>query len=248
MRTQTNPFTFSDVLTRVRCAGLSIWLVLPLAFLLGQLFAICIFVNVGNAQTDIFVRGSGKKYPIALPIMCSSQGELAEATLIPKAIMKNLGTSGFFDVIDPKAYIETPGKCTETPTAFAFSDWSVIGAEGLVRGAIQQSGNRMTVQMYLFDVQRQQMALGKEYEGEPEQFRDIADRFSNEVLQYFTGTAGVFGSKIVFASRVGRFKELFKMDVDGGDVRQLTDERGLTIAPAFHPSGQQLLYTSYKKR
>lgn len=214
----------------------------------GYIFGFSIVVNTGQAQTDIFVRGSGKKYPIALPMLCSPQGEVPTAALIPKSITKNLSSTGFFDIIDPKAYIETPGKCPETPTAFAFSDWSVIGAEGLVRGVIQQSGNRMTVQLYLFDVQRQQMALGKEFEGESEQFRDIADRFSNEVLQYFTGTAGVFGSKIVFASRVGRFKELFKMEVDGSDVRQLTDERGLTIAPAFHPSGQQLLYTSYKKR
>ena len=92
------------------------------------------------------------------------------------------------------------------------------------------------------------MVLGKEYEGNAGQHRLMADRFSNEILKFFTGTSGVFGSTIVFTSRVGRFKELFAMDVDGSEVRQLTDEKGLTIAPAFHPDGNQLLYTSYQRR
>ena len=38
------------------------------------------------------------------------------------------------------------------------------------------------------------------------------------------------------------------MDVDGSEVRQLTDEKGLAIAPSFHPDGSKLLYTSYQKR
>jgi hypothetical protein len=142
MRTPSSPIT---VLIVSRESHLVACLSMPLSVLLlsliGQILGFLIFVNAGQAQTDIFVRGSGKKYPIALPIMCSPQGELAQATSIPKAITKNLGSSGFFDVVDPKAYIETPGKCTETPTAFAFSDWSVIGAEGLVRGVIQQIVN-----------------------------------------------------------------------------------------------------------
>ncbi|NBW39456.1 hypothetical protein EBR25_00485 [bacterium] len=206
------------------------------------------FLPQAFAQTDIFVQGSGKKYPIAIPVLCAPQGAHSGAENLPRAVSKNLSSSGFFHVIDPKAFIESPGKCLESPTAFAFSDWSVIGAEGLVRGTLQEVGGRLTLQMYLFDVQRQKIAFGKEYEGSFAQLSEIADRFSNEIVQYFTGKSGVFGSKIVFASRVGRFKELFRMNIDGGEVRQLTDERGLTIAPAFHPNGQQILYTSYQKR
>ncbi|MCI5065811.1 hypothetical protein MRY87_08815 [bacterium] len=218
---------------------------LTLAALLGVIFS---FISEVSAQTDIFVRGSGKKYPIALPQLCRESGDTGGNRTIPARIARNLSVSGYFEVLNPNAYIETPGKCHSSPSAFAYSDWSVIGAEGLVRGVIRGDDDETILQLYLFDVQRQKLVLGKEYEGDSSQHNLMADRFSNEVLKFFTGTAGVFGSSIVYTSRVGRFKELFIMDVDGSGIRQLTDERGLTIAPAFHPDGSQVLYTSYQRR
>jgi TolB protein len=80
------------------------------------------------------------------------------------------------------------------------------------------------------------------------QARFIAHRFANEVMKYYTGEYGPFGSQIAFSSRVGRFKELFVMDMDGSNIRQLTNERGLAISSAWDPSGSKLVYTSYRNR
>ncbi|MCB0329739.1 MAG: PD40 domain-containing protein [Bdellovibrionales bacterium] len=206
------------------------------------------FPSLLFAQTDVFVRGSQDRYPIALPQLCLQDGVTDGNKLVPERISRNLVSSRYFEVINPNAYIETPGKCSSTPSAFAYSDWSVIGADFLVKGVISEDDDNIRLQLYLFDVPKQKLTFGKEYTGGSGQLRLMADKFSNEILRIFTGTPGVFGSKIVFTSRVGRFKELFAMDVDGSEVRQLTDERGLTIAPAFHPSGDRLLYTSYQLR
>lgn len=200
------------------------------------------------SQTDIFIRGSGKLYPIAIPRLCVESGGGAGADQdIANAMMRDLDLSGYFEVLQPNAFIEAPGKCSGRD-GFAYSDWSVIGAEGLVKGVIQQRGDTITIQLYLHDVSRQQVVLGKEYEAHVSQGRDLAHRFANEVLRYFTGEYGPFGSKIAFSSKLGRFKELFVMDMDGSSLRQLTDERGLALSPAWNRTGDRLVFTGYRNR
>lgn len=199
------------------------------------------------AQTEIDVRGSGKLFPIAVPQLCLQSGVSEAQTEIPRVLARDLELSGYFEVLNPNSYIEAPGKCA-APNSFAYSDWSVIGAEGLVRGVVTAKENSVRIQLFLHDVQRQSAVLGKEYEGDASQLPKIAHRFANDIMKFFTGETGVFGSQIAFSSRVGRFKELFVMDMDGGNVRQLTDDRGLAVSASWDPWGKNLVYTSYRNR
>jgi TolB protein len=98
------------------------------------------------------------------------------------------------------------------------------------------------------DVQKQTVVLAKEYQGDSEQARMVAHRFANDIMKYYTGFPGVFGTEIAFSSRVGRFKELFVMEMDGSHVRQLTNERGLAMSASWDPEGGRLVYTSFRNR
>lgn len=199
------------------------------------------------AQTDIYIRGSSKLFPIALPQLCAGEGASDAAKDIPKILARDLDLSGYFEVVNPSAYIETPGKCG-APEDVAYSDWTVIGAEGLVKGIIRSYGDSIKAQLYLHDVARQKIVLGKEYEGTMDQVPLIAHKFANEIMKFFTGEAGVFGTKIAYSSKVGRFKEIFVMDMDGGNVRQLTNEKSLSMSAAWDSDGEGLFFTSYLKR
>ena len=202
---------------------------------------------VAQAQTDLYVRGSGKQFPIALPRLCLQSGSSEAPSLIPSVISRDLDLSGYFEVLDANTFIETPGKCASDDN-FAFSDWSVIGAEGVVRGKIVSDSGRIKVRLMLYNVPKQQLILGKEYEGDSTQIPLIAHKFANEILRAFTGEYGPFGSQIAFSSRVGRFKELFVMDMDGQNIRQLTNDRGLAVSPSWASDGLSLIFTSYQKR
>ena len=209
---------------------------------------LCLFCPaLCEAQTRLSVRGAGKLYPIALPQLCLASGQSAAVREIPTVMARDLELSGYFNVIDPNAYIEQPGKCGG-PDGLAYTDWSVIGVEGLVRGVVEGYGARAKIQLYLHDVQLRKVVLGKEYEGDAGQMRRIAHRFSNEIMRFFTGQPGVFGSQIAFTGKVGRFKELFVMDMDGSNVRQLTNDRGLAMSSSWNPAGNLLVYTSYRTR
>ncbi len=213
-----------------------------------SLFASLIFFQgAALAQTDLSVRGSSKLYPIALPRLCV-QGPIDNAAReVVETMTRALDVSGYFEVLNSNSYIESVGNCNVKDN-FAYSDWSVIGAEGLVKGVISNDGGGLRAQLYLHDVPKQRAVLGKEYAGDSGYAKQIGHRFANEIMRFFTGIPGVFGSEIVFSSRIGRFKELFIMDMDGSNIRQLTQDRGLALSASWHPTGQRIIYTSYRNR
>jgi Tol biopolymer transport system component/O-antigen ligase len=54
------------------------------------------------------------------------------------------------------------------------------------------------------------------------------------------------GSQIAFSSVVGGDSQIFVMDADGTDVRQLTDDGDVNSSPAWSPDGRSLAYASYR--
>lgn len=199
------------------------------------------------AQTDLYVRGAGRLIPLGIPRLCLEGDEQGPESEIPSVMSKDLDLSGYFEIQNPKSFIEAPGKCGG-PESTVYSDWSVIGTEGLIKGQVSRDGSRIKARLYLHDVQKQTVVLAKEYEADYSQLKMVAHRFANEVMKFYTGFPGVFGTQISFSSRVGRFKELFVMEMDGSNTRQLTNERGLALSSAWDPSGTKLVYTSFRNR
>ena len=203
--------------------------------------------GVAYAQTDIYVTGAAKLLPIAVPQLCQEGEATTAAKDIPNAIGRDLDLSGYFEVLSPSAYIETPGKCGG-PESIVYSDWTVIGADHVVKGNVSVSGGRLRIRMYLVDVIRQASVLGKEYEGSLGDAAMMGHRFANEIMMYFFRFYGPFGTQIAFSTKVGRFKEVAVMDMDGSNIRQLTNERSLSTSVSWNPNGKSLVFTSYRNR
>jgi TolB protein len=72
----------------------------------------------------------------------------------------------------------------------------------------------------------------------------------NDVIKYYTGIPGVFGSRIAFV-RTRRSptvtKNVYTMEMDGGNPAGITNNRSLNILPSIGPGGQ-VVFTSYAKR
>lgn len=199
------------------------------------------------AETDIRISGAQSSFPIAVADLCDAGASGNINAQIASIISKDLQISGLFKVLDPASFVEQAGKCS-APDKVGYSDWSVIGAEGLVKGEIRKVGAAIEVRMYLHDVLQQKAVVGKKYEADENDFSQIAHKFSNEIVRYFTGEAGIFGTRLAYVARMGRFKELFVMDLDGSNIKQLTKDNGLAMSPSWSPNGEKLIYTSYRTR
>jgi len=91
--------------------------------------------------------------------------------------------------------------------------------------------------------QRGSMVLQKTYSGDP---RTAAHRFADDIVETLTGHKGIASTKIAFAStRTGR-KEIYTADYDGANVKQITNDGSISVAPAISPDGSKLAYTGYQ--
>ena len=205
------------------------------------------FVSLAVAQTDIHIGGAKAGFPVAIPKLCDLGGGGDAAQKIAAVMAKDLQISGLFNVINPASYIEEPGKCG-TQESIAYPDWSVIGAEGLVKGEISKSGGTLEAKLYLHDVQQRKAVIGKKYDADEADANRIAHKFANEIVRFFTGEPGIFGTQVAYVSRLGRFKELFVMDLDGSNRKQLTRDNGLAISPSWDFDNSKIIYTSYRSR
>jgi TolB protein len=213
----------------------------------------------GNAQPkgDTGVRGEivgqgGLKFPIAVSPLknlgtTADVGKLSEG--IADTIVYDLDLSGWFKVLDRAAYIENPQKSGVALGSFDFKDWSTIGAEGLVKGGFTIQGDEVTVELRLFDVFQNKERVGKRYVGRVKDYRRIAHKFADEIINQFTGVPGIFNTRIAYVSTSGgRFKEIHIVHLDGSEKFQVTNNRTINLLPSWTADGKSVLYTSYKDR
>ncbi|HXV83133.1 MAG TPA: hypothetical protein VEG60_24995, partial [Candidatus Binatia bacterium] len=139
----------------------------------------------------------GLKFPIAVSPLknlgtAANVGRLSEG--IADTIVYDLDLSGWFKVLDRAAYIENPQQSGVVLGSFDFKDWSTIGAEGLVKGGFTVQGDEVTVELRLFDVFQNKERVGKRYVGRVKDYRRIAHKFADEIINQFTGVPGIFNT------------------------------------------------------
>ncbi|MGH8048364.1 MAG: biopolymer transporter Tol [Chthoniobacterales bacterium] len=85
--------------------------------------------------------------------------------------------------------------------------------------------------------------LSKKYSGSP---RATAHQFANDIVETLTGHPGIATSRIAFVStRTGR-KEIYTADYDGANVKQITNDGVISVAPAISPDASKIAYTGYQ--
>lgn len=207
-----------------------------------------VVVTVATAEAQVVGRivGPGAtRLQLAVSPLAEGPGGEGLGAKFAEVVGRNLTLSGYFQVLDAKAYIEGP-----TPIELGeinFTNWSVLGARALIKGNVAVAGDRVEVEARLFDVVQRGQLGGARYHGSVNDFLRICRRFADDVMKIVTGETGPFDSRIAFASRrAGRAKEIFAMSVDGYEVTQLTNNRTINLAPAWSPDAGSILFTSYQ--
>jgi len=198
------------------------------------------------AQVRGTIVGPGAtSYPIAVSPLKATEGAVRSGEEFADLLGKDLELSGLFRVIDRSAYIESAQSSGVTADTIDFRDWSAIGAQALVKGTIERGDDGLVVEARLFDVVDAKQLGGKRYRAA--ELRRIAHRFADEIMLLLTGERGPFDSRIAFASRRrARFKEIYAMSLDGGDLRAVTREDSIALSPSWSPDGRSLLFTSFR--
>ncbi|OGL46213.1 MAG: Tol-Pal system beta propeller repeat protein TolB [Candidatus Schekmanbacteria bacterium RBG_16_38_10] len=192
---------------------------------------------------------SVKKFPIAISELKSLSNlpdEKKSGSAVRDTLSADLDFSGFFSIVDVKNFPSNYNEEGITGQEIDFKKWTFTGAELLIKGAILQKGDSVSVEMRLFDITQGQFITGKKYNGKTGDLRKIAHKFSNEILLKLSGTQGVFDTKIAFVSNETGNKEIYLMDYDGFNIYRLTSNKSINLAPNWSPDGKKLIYSSFK--
>lgn len=91
--------------------------------------------------------------------------------------------------------------------------------------------------------QRGSVVLQKTYDGG---VRDATHKFADDIVETLTGHKGIASTKIAFVSTRSGKKEIYMADYDGANVRQITKDNSISVAPALSADGTKLAYTGYQ--
>jgi TolB protein len=123
--------------------------------------------------------------------------------------------------------------------------WRSIGAQFLLSGTIVRAGGQLVVEARLVDLVSGEFAFAKRYRSGISSATVVAHTLANDIVQVFTGRPGPFLSRIAFVSDRSGHAELWVMDWDGQNPRQLTKHASIALGPAWSPDGERLAFTSY---
>lgn len=160
-------------------------------------------------------------------------------------ISNDFDLSGYFRPLDKGSFIEPP-RAGITRDSIDFRDWSVIGAELLLKAGYEYIGQQLKLEARLFEVYSGKQLYGKRILGLVEQSRYLMHRLANDIVLSLTGHPGPFLTKIAFVGTSSGQKEIYMADYDGHNVEQITSYNTITLSPRCSPSGDKMIYTSFR--
>lgn len=191
-----------------------------------------------------------QKFPIAVTDFHNLGGAPAKGEDYSKRfsgeLNRVLNITGYFIILDKRAFLEDPRSAGITADKIRFTDWTAIGAESLVKGGFFNSGASLKSQFRLFDCVSGKLLVGKEYNGSAKDWKEMAHKFAGEVVLAMTGEKGIFDTKIAFSGRKGKITEIYVINFDGSGFEKLTRANSLTVRPQWGVNGREICYTSYK--
>jgi TolB protein len=193
----------------------------------------------GGAVIDINAP-KRSKYPLAVPP--AAGGDNDTGRLVAEVAGFDMKVAGVFRVVDSSAYrgsIEAEGLGIDP------GKWKDSGAFGVMK--FKASGG--SIEFKLYEVEKgERPVLQRTYRGSKEDARKFTHMWCNEVVKYYTGELGFFGSKIAFVTRTGRkSKAVMAMDFDGHGVYSVSKNKSINILPAWSPRGDKIAFSSYMR-
>jgi TolB protein len=163
-------------------------------------------------------------------------------------LYNDLASAGIFDIVSKSlAPQATPG----TPQEIALSQWSEAPANAamVAFGSLSAANGRILVSGWLFDARNtvSPQVLAKQYNEAASQdaARTIAHRFADEIiLRLGGGINGIAETKVYFVSSRTGSKEIWAMDYDGQNQRQVTHLGTVSLSPRVSPDNSRIAFAS----
>lgn len=208
--------------------------------------ALAMTVGAALADDGVIIDVSGAKrgrYPIAVPVAVDSDG--AVAAEIASIATFDLNVAGYFKVVDPASFL---ADLSTEKLGIEPQKWKDVGAYGVIKYRAVTTGDSLEFEARLYEVSKGATAvLSKTYRGSKADLRTFAHAWCNEVVKYYTGDYGFFGSRLTYVAKRRGSSTVMVADFDGASPYAVTRNGSTNVLPAWGPGGGKIAFTSYMR-
>ena len=208
-----------------------------------------------SQQTSITVTKSGEKPSIAVIDFRGTGGAQAFMAVFNQSLFSQLQDSSRLKMVPKTVYpLAVPQQPSDFKPPIKLSDWSSppVNANYLAYGYTAAQGANLVLFGWLYNVQlpttEGAQVIGKIYTGTLDEAgaHKVADEFAADILKQFGGIS-LMGTKIYFVSDRTGNKEIWSMDYDGANQKQLTSYRSITTFPCVSADGSKVAFTTWAR-
>ncbi len=206
------------------------------------------------AQSQLTINITGfKKYRLAQPAFVAPAGNPQAASLAEafnQTLWNDLNQSGLVIMVSRSLYPQATPAQPQDLNGGAMAAWSnpPAQAQRLVFGNLAVGNNVLQIEGYLYDLTQPSSPymLGKRYSGPPTapEARLMAHEFADAIIAALGGGQGIAGTHIAYISNRSGHKEVWLMDYDGTNKRQITHLNSICYSPRISPGGNRIAFIS----
>jgi TolB protein len=233
-------------------------------FVCAALVALAVWAQQPDAIIKI---QKGEMAAVAVPDMRGTGEAQQFMNAFNQTLWDDLSGAGVFRMVPKSLYpLEVPqrpedfrapitnARGQQTRQGPWLTDWSgpPVSASFLAFGYTAVQSGRLVLFGYFYNVTQNDLAnaqvIGRLYFGtvDEEGARKVARDFAADILQQF-GAQSLSGTRIFFVSTRTGGKEIWSMDHDGQNQKQITSYRSISINPTVSLDGKRLAFTSFTK-
>lgn len=214
---------------------------------------VCVFLLSAQDVTTITIT-KGERPSIAVADMRGSGAAQQYMDTFNKTLWDELENSGALRMVPKTSYpLNLPQQPGDFKPPVLFSEWArpPVNTNYLAFGYTAVQDNQILLYGNLFsvgqpDVQSAQVFPTRRYYGplSNDGAKSVARQFAADILKQF-GVMSLSGTKIYFVSDRSGSKEIWSMDYDGSNQRQLTNLKAITNFPAVSADGKLFAFMTF---
>ena len=187
-----------------------------------MLIAVFLFALPSFTQAQVLVKKNAYATMTSIPPFT---GDPALATQATKILSSDLDRSGWFKIVGAGA-----------------GEINIVGVANRADGGF-------SLEVRAFSRASNSQVYGKRFTGNSDgQLRQVVHATADDLVETIAKQKGIAQTKIAFISNRSGKKELYVMDYDGFNVRQITTDASISARPRWSADRNRIVYMSYKSR
>ncbi len=164
---------------------------------------------------------------------------------IYSVIKFDLRYCGYFELWPKKRLPKEASERYKKYQQMDYDFWINYGTEMLLKGAVCEKDRDLTINLYFYDIASQEIFIELYAEGDKSDLRGMVHKLTGKLIEKISGRPSITTTKIAYVCQQRDAKNIFYMDYDGKNKRQLTFGDYLNLSPSWDKSTDSILFMSY---